>query len=308
MSTKSKRTRRPARQQAARADGVIDELRRRYDELTQSQKRIAEYIVDNPEAVAFSTVDQMASALGVNPSTIVRFAYRLGLKGYPNLQENVRQMVRGRLSTASDIVNDKSVLSHLDGTIFGASLSQDLQNMHRTIAALNTDDLAAACRMIAEARRVFVTGAFASYAVAYYLALAIDRIHGSTTLWGGYDSMLPSQSLDLSDQDCLVAFSSPPYAVATHQAAQLAKEAGSRVIAVSDTPISAVGQLADVVIPAHSAGAGAQNSLVAPMAVADALLNGVAGANSARTLERYGRLNRLMNRMDTFLLKGDNGE
>src|ERR1700716_1869052 len=54
--------------------GVIEELRRRYDRLTQSQKRIAEYIVEHSQAVAFSTVDQMAARLDVNPSTIARFS------------------------------------------------------------------------------------------------------------------------------------------------------------------------------------------------------------------------------------------
>src|ERR1700716_798935 len=84
--------------------GVIEELRRRYDRLTQSQKRIAEYIVDQSQAVAFSTVDQMAAQLGVNPSTIVRFCYRLGLNGFPDLQERMRQVVRGQLSRADEQV------------------------------------------------------------------------------------------------------------------------------------------------------------------------------------------------------------
>ena len=52
---------------------VIEELRRRYDRLTQSQKRIAEYIIAHSHTVAFSTVDQMAAQLNVNPSTIERF-------------------------------------------------------------------------------------------------------------------------------------------------------------------------------------------------------------------------------------------
>src|SRR5258708_38595207 len=80
------------------AETVVDELRRQYDKLTQSQKRIAEYIVDHPDLGAFATVDQMATALGVNPSTIVRFAYRLGLKGFPDLQERVRPREGGQLS------------------------------------------------------------------------------------------------------------------------------------------------------------------------------------------------------------------
>ncbi len=96
----------------------------------------------------------MATQLGVNPSTIVRFTYRLGLKGFPDLQERTRQLVRGQLSAASEIVNENSVLTHLDGTVFGASLGQDLQNIRRTIAALNAEDLQRATDMIVAARRV----------------------------------------------------------------------------------------------------------------------------------------------------------
>src|SRR5260370_35757467 len=89
-----------ARAKTAESANVIEELRRRYDLLTHPQKRIAEYIVDQSQAVAFSAVDQMASQLGVNPSTVVRVSYRLGLNGFPDVQERRRHAVRGRLSRA----------------------------------------------------------------------------------------------------------------------------------------------------------------------------------------------------------------
>jgi DNA-binding MurR/RpiR family transcriptional regulator len=117
-----------------------------------------------------------------------------------------------------------------------------------------------------------------------------------------------SQSLDVQPNDCLVAFSSAPYAVVTQRLVQVAKKAGAKLIAVTDTPISAIGQLADVVLSAPSAGAGPQNSFVASMVIANALLNGAAGLNGQRTLERYARFNALANEWDTFLLKGDDGQ
>ena len=116
---------------AASSGDVIEELRRRYDRLTQSQKRIAEYIVEHSQAVAFSTVDQMAAQLDVNPSTIVRFTYRLGLNGFPDLQERMRELVRGQLSRTGDPINEGQVAAHLEGTSFGASLSHDWQNLYR---------------------------------------------------------------------------------------------------------------------------------------------------------------------------------
>jgi DNA-binding MurR/RpiR family transcriptional regulator len=297
-----------AKRRAGDSEDVIDELRRQYDRLTQSQKRIAEYIVDHPDRVAFSTVDQMAGQLGINPSTIVRFTYRLGLKGFPDLQERTRQLVRGQLSAASEIVNENSVLVHLEGTAFGTSLGQDLQNLRRTISAIKVEDLQRASDMIAAARQVFVLGSFNAYSVAFFLGLALDRIRGNTTVWSGDMTLLASQSLGLGPEDCLIAFTSAPYAVSTQRVALLAKDAKAKVIAITDTPISAVGQIADVILAAATTGAGLQNSFVAPMAIANALLNGVAAANGERTLERYGRLAKVLGRLDAFLLKADDAE
>ena len=96
--------------------------------------------------------------------------------------------------------------------------------------------------------------------------------------------------------------------MSTRRVALLAKEARAKVIAVTDTPISAVGQIADVVLAAASTGAGLQNSFLAAMAVANALLNGVAAADSELTLERYGRLAKVLGRLDAFLLKADDAE
>jgi DNA-binding MurR/RpiR family transcriptional regulator len=87
-----------------------------------------------------------------------------------------------------------------------------------------------------------------------------------------------------------------------------AKENKAKTIAITDSPISAVGQIADVVLLAVSTGVGMHNSHVAPLAIANALLNGVAAAKGASALERYSRHDRLMNRWDAFLLKVDRGD
>jgi len=244
---------------------VIEELRRRYDRLTHSQKRIAEYIIAHSHAVAFSTVDQMAARLNVNPSTIVRFTYRLGLDGFPDLQERMREILRGQLARTSDPINERQVGSHLDGTSFGASLSRDWQNLHHTII--------------------------------------LDRLRSEISLLASNDVFATPRLVEMKAEDCLVAFTFPRYAAATHRIAMWAKENKAKVVAVTDSPISAVGQIADVVLLAASAGVGLQNSLVAPLALANALLNGVAAAKGTSALERYGRHDHLMKRWDAFLLK-----
>jgi DNA-binding MurR/RpiR family transcriptional regulator len=287
---------------------VIDELRRRYDRLTQSQKRIAEYIVEHPQAVAFSTVDQMAGELDVNPSTIVRFTYRLGLNGFPDLQERMRELVRGQLSRTGDPINESQAAGHLEGTSFGASLSHDWQNLHRTIANLDADAFARAVNMLVRARRVYVVAGFTTFPVALYFALVIDRLRSDISLLASNDAFATPRLVEMRPEDCVLAFTFPRYAAATHRVVMWAKENKAKVIAVTDSPISAVGQVADVVLLAASAGTGMQNSMVAPMAIANALLNGIAAVKGTSALERYSGHDRLMNRWDAFLLKLDGAD
>jgi DNA-binding MurR/RpiR family transcriptional regulator len=289
--------------EAVGSGDVIEELRRRYDRLTQSQKRIAEYIVEHSQAVAFSTVDQMAAQLDVNPSTIVRFTYRLGLNGFPDLQERMRELVRGQLSRTGDPINESQVANHLESTSFGASLSHDWQNLHRTIAGLNADSVDRAVNILVRARRVYVVAGFSTFPVAHYFALILDRLRSDISLLASNDAFATPRLVEMKPEDCVLAFTFPRYASATHRIVMWAKDNKAKVIAVTDSPISAVGQVADVVLLAASAGTGMQNSLVAPMAIANALLNGVAAAKGTTALERYSRHDRLMNRWDAFLLK-----
>lgn len=284
---------------------VIDELRRRYDRLTQSQKRIAEYIVEHPQAVAFSTVDQMAGELDVNPSTIVRFTYRLGLNGFPDLQERMREVVRGQLSRTGDPIHESQAAGHLEGTSFGASLSHDWQNLHHTISGLDAEAFNRAINLLTRSRRVYVVAGFTTFPVAHYFALVLDRLRSDVSLLASNDAFATPRLVEIKPEDCVLAVTFPRYARGTHRVAMWAKENKAKVIAITDSPISALGQVSDVVLLAASAGTGMQNSMVAPMAVANALLNGVAAVKGTSALERYSRHDRLMNLWDAFLLKSD---
>ena len=297
-----------ARAAPAQHANVIEELRRRYDLLTHSQKRIAEYIVEQSDAIAFSTVDQMAVQLGVNPSTIVRFCYRLGLNGFPDLQERMRQVVRGQLSLADEHVEAGATGAHLQDTAFGESLSHDMRNLQRTIRRLKADDLSRAVNQLTAARRVYVVAGFSAFSVAHYFGLVLSRLRPDVHTIQSDEGVSKVRLAEMSEPDCIVAFTFPRYAQFTQRAVAWAREQKSTIIVITDTPISAAGQIADTVLVAFPSGTGMQNSMVAPMAVANALLNGVIAAKGTGALDRYSTSDTLFDTLNSFLLKLDQGD
>jgi len=253
-------------------------------------------------------LDQMAARLGVNPSTIVRFCYRLGLNGFPDLQERMRQVVRGQLSRADEQVEAGATGAHLQGTTFGDSLAHDMRNLQRTIMGLTADDLNRAVDQLIAARRVLVIAGFSAFALAHYFGLVLSRLRPDVYTLAADEGVSKVRLAEIADSDCLVAFTFPRYAQFTQRAALWARERKATIIAITDTPISAVGQIADTVLVASPTGTGLQNSMVAPMAVANALLNGVMAAKGTGALDRYSSSDGLFDNLNSFLLKLDQGD
>jgi DNA-binding MurR/RpiR family transcriptional regulator len=285
----------------ASRDDVISSLRERYDELTDSQKRIAETIVEDPQFVAFATVDKFAARLNVSASTIVRFAYRLGLAGYPELQEQVRELVLGNLGPA----NGGAVTDHLGDGVVAESLSHDLVLLSRTIERLRRDDLEKAVQWIVDAERVRVVGGVTAFSAAYYTAVTLERVRDRIALLDG--GAVPAGPLiEMEEGDVLLAYSFAPYARSTQYVMSAAKERGARVIVVTDSPVSPFRKSADIMVNAAVSGIGTQNSLVAAFAVANAIVNGVT-AKSPGAFERYSATIKLLDGWDTYLLESNHG-
>jgi DNA-binding MurR/RpiR family transcriptional regulator len=283
---------------------VLSAVRRKYDELTHSQKRIAEAIVEDPEFVAFATVDKLAERLAVAPSTVVRFAYKLGLNGYPDLQERVRQVIRVQIRNHNDSDSgDASIAHHLGESSQGASLLHDLDNLRQTISALEASTLSAAIDALAHARSVFIVGGYASGSLSAYLALTLERIRGQAYLIENLGGRHIPALMEATSEDVLVAIGFAPYSTDSIQLLDLAQSRGLKLIGLTDTPISPVGQRVDIVLATRVTGMGTQNSLVAPTAVINCLLNGTMAA-LPDSVTRYDSMMRSMDQWGLFVLSG----
>lgn len=286
---------------------VIETVRKQYDGLTQSQKRIAESIVDDPEFVAFATVDKLANRLGVSPSTIVRFAYKVGLDGYQDLQSRVRTLIRSQMRTPSDPAEEGNATRHLAETPFAASLERDVDHLLRTINALERESLERSVEVLASADRIFVTGDITSYSLAYYFALAANRARGNVHLVKA-DGEGAARLLDIGSDDAVLAFTFPPYSRTVVRVVEWAIENGATSIGVTDHAVSPVGRRVSIVLPAVTSGLGPQNTLVPGMAIGNALLNALILETEDRSLERYKSVNRLLGEWELFVLGVDDSE
>lgn len=67
-----------------------------YSALTYSQRKVANYVQEKYEDVAFETLEKLAAKAGVSTTTVIRFSRALGYSGYSEMQEDIKKRSRRR--------------------------------------------------------------------------------------------------------------------------------------------------------------------------------------------------------------------
>ena len=61
-------------------------IRQRYPDLAQSDKKLADYLLAQPDTARHLSSQQLACEAGVSQSSVVKFAQKMGFKGFPALK------------------------------------------------------------------------------------------------------------------------------------------------------------------------------------------------------------------------------
>ncbi len=265
---------------------TLDQLREAIglasDSLTPRARAAAQYALDHPNDIALQPVAAVAQASGIAASAFIRMAQALGFSGYGELQRlflaplqraaapSFRERIRhfgGELA-----IEDPS-----DATEVLRAFSQanrvSLEHLHDDAASLELDR---AIRLIRQARLVHVLGLRRSYAVAAYLAYALNRVGRPSVQITGLGGSIAEQASAVGPRDLLIAISFPPYAADTLQVCEQVRSAGAKRLAITDSVLSPVARGAELVLEVSDAGLLGFRSLTSAMCVAQTLAVGLA--------------------------------
>ena len=79
-----------------------DRINDKFDSMSESLKRVAGFLLTNKNSVALNTISSIALEVGVQPSTLIRFAQSLGYKGFNEIKQIYRLEL---LDTESNYLN-----------------------------------------------------------------------------------------------------------------------------------------------------------------------------------------------------------
>ena len=275
---------------AADAEAIEALIGQRFNELTPRQQQAARYIVDNPEEIALRSMRWVAGRAGVDPSTMVRLAQDLGFAGYDDLREGYRRkLVVGAGTWAGRLHKIRSRTDASPATPVTEIVEQGQRNLEKTFSAETISALERAEQLLSQCRQFYVVGLRSMFPAAFYLHYACQMVNTKSVLLTGTGGTFADSLRYAARGDVIIVFSCRPYASDAVRAAQFMKRLGGTVIAVTDSKMSPVAKLADVVLVASNTSTSLLPTVIPFMAIAEALatmLVAAAGDAANEQIER----------------------
>jgi DNA-binding MurR/RpiR family transcriptional regulator len=180
-------------------------IRSERDQMSAIERRIADFLLENAHLLRDYSSQQLADALQISQSSVVKFSQKLGFKGYPDLKYSVGEAV-ARGSGAETGAAPKVAKSRVR-EVLAETLWQSKARAEEETRVINSPEkLAEVATLIGRAARVLCLGlgddGIPAQAFAMRLALlGISAIHQ-------IDVVLMTASLSAAERgDVLVVFS-----------------------------------------------------------------------------------------------------
>jgi len=272
-------------------DELARHITKTYPELPDRLQGIARFALGNPDAMALSTVAEIAREAGVPPSAVIRFANALGYSGFTELSRVYRDRLVARSATYRERIEQLRRTGGDQGHVLPQLVDSSIRELERLREHLDPRRLRAAADIVLEADAVFLLAQRRAFPVASYLAYGLAQLEFRALLLDSVGGMLRQQAGMIRRDNVLIAASFRSYTQEVVDAAEVAHKQGAAVIAITDQPVSPLARFARVMLLVGDDPTVQFRSLVAPLCAAQALVMALGYAIAERNGRKPARKN-----------------
>jgi DNA-binding MurR/RpiR family transcriptional regulator len=272
--------------------GTYEELRAVLSASTASLpkrlRQVAVFVTQHPNEMAMETISSVAGQIGVQPSTLVRFAQIFGFSGFSEFQDLFKSHVKAGRPGTQESEGQSGKRETPDHPISGL-IAAGLASLSRLDAELDAGEMAKCVSVLANAAQIHVIGSKRAFAVAHYVSLTLSQQGIANRLIANIGSSAFDEVSCIQPGDAVLAISFSPYNSVTPDLALLGRQRGAAVISITDSAVSPLVDVSDGSIIVIEHADRGYRTLAATMVVALGLVIEVAAARldqSKRTIPK----------------------
>ena len=219
-------------------DQLMTQIEQQHASMPKRLREIGNFALGHPEAIALSTLAELAAETDIATSAFVRFAQTLGFDGFSQMQAVFRQQVRSSWPQYASRLSDMADVNPADH--FEALSASAVASINRLSNSVSMEHLEAAVCKLAGAETIWFAAGGRARPVTAYMRYMLTKLGIRTQEFREAPSEAMRELNLIGQNDVLLVVSFAPYGELTVKLAQEAASRGAEIVSVTDTMVSPV--------------------------------------------------------------------
>lgn len=271
-------------------------IKDKLDKLSPGQRKVAEYILQNPERFSYDTLAKIGRDTNVSETTVIRLSYALGFNSFSEMQKHIQNEILGENKQNPE--NEE--IDKNESNIYFQTIQNDIKILNQTLNRLDVDYLQRIINTVINAKHVVVVGYRTAYSAAHWFATTLGYLRENVQIVPHLGDMF-EPLLSITEDSVVVAISFPRYSRGTYQFAEMAKKLGGTIIAVTDNKLSPIGALSHMTLITNTnRGENGYNSMAPVISLLNLIIAGIRFNEHQKLKDRLQKLEELYTSQDVF--------
>lgn len=268
---------------------TVRTIQSNYSRLSEKEKLIADYILENPQLIIHATISEIAEKLEIADATVFRFCKRIGFAGFQEMKISLAT----DLSKPSIAIYDKITDNDNVHTVATKVFKANVQTLENTLALIKPEAIEKAVSLLNDAAHIyfFGTGGSAIIAMDAYHKFMRTGARCFTFIDSHFQLMAASQ---MQKDDIAIVISHSGTNKDTLNILKTVQESGAQTIAITAFPKSQIAQNSTITLLTTSEEteyrSEALSSRIAQLSLIDALFVNVMISNKEESKKALSHL------------------
>lgn len=220
---------------------VKEMIEMHFNELSKKQQKVASFVLNNPTFVGTHAAAEVGKKAGTSETTVIRFCYALGLKGYAQLQKEITLFVfnQNTVSTLGNYFSSKRELFN-DQHLIEKAMDKDISKINRIAEQIDKELFYKVTHKLHKAKNIYIIGGGASQFPAQWLHFTLNILRPNVALIQTDTPELIRTLQEIDTQSAVIVISQHRYFKEPIQIAEALYQRGITVLAITDSKLAPI--------------------------------------------------------------------
>lgn len=226
--------------------GVLIKIESMVEDMSFTEKKVGKYILEHPDEIKNFNTYELATVTKTSQATVVRFAKKLGFRGFPDFKLSLSQDLGNRKAESHVNIMHEEIKSDDSFEIIGKKIAnENVTAITNTYDVTDFEELERAVVALSKADKIMVSGVgFSGIAAKDFFYKLLEL--GKHALIEADTHMQLSCLSTMGEKDVLFVISHSGKTVEMYNIAKIAKSKNIKIIAMTSIAPNPIRDLADI--------------------------------------------------------------